>query len=70
MSRRPTLLVVDDEPSILALVERFATREGFEMVSVGDGSQTLAWLRPGLADVLLRALRGSPARSTGGPDDR
>ena len=57
MSRRPTLLVVDDEPSILALVERFATREGFEMVSVGDGTQTLAWLRPGLADVALVDLR-------------
>ncbi len=57
MSQRPKLLVVDDEPSILVLLERFAKHEGFDMVSVGDGTQTLAWLRPGLADVALVDLR-------------
>lgn len=45
--RRPTLLVVDDEPSMGALLQRFAQAEGFDVVAAGDGCQTLEWLRPG-----------------------
>lgn len=56
-ARRPTLLVVDDEPSMLTLVGKFARHEGFEVVSVGDGSKVLGCLRPGLADVALVDLR-------------
>ncbi len=55
--RRPTLLIVDDEPAMRALVEAFARREGFEVVAAGDGSQALGWLRPGLADVAMVDLR-------------
>src|SRR5688572_23002982 len=55
--RQPTLLVVDDEPSMRSLLQRFAQNEGFEVVAAGDGCQTLAWLRPGLADVAIVDLR-------------
>lgn len=55
--RRPTLLVVDDEASMRTLIQTFAQKEGFDVVAAGDGSQTLAWLRPGLADVAVVDLR-------------
>jgi len=56
-ARSPRLLVVDDEASMRLLLQRFAQREGFEVVAAGDGCQTLAWLRPGLADVAIVDLR-------------
>ena len=55
--RRPTLLVVDDEPSMRTLMQTFAQKEGFDVVAAGDGCQTLEWLRPGLADVAIVDLR-------------
>jgi DNA-binding NtrC family response regulator len=51
------LLVVDDEPSILALVDRFAKQLGFEVVVRRSGSDALASLpevRPNVALVDLR----------------
>lgn len=32
-----SILIVDDEPSIVALGEMYLTREGFQVESVGDG---------------------------------
>jgi DNA-binding NtrC family response regulator len=55
--RRPSLLVVDDEPAIQMLLQAFADKEGFDVVAAGDGSQTLECLRPGLADVAIVDLR-------------
>jgi CheY-like chemotaxis protein len=55
----PRLLVVDDEPPIVRLVERFARSEGFEVVAATGGSEALARLRPGLADVASRLLTRS-----------
>jgi DNA-binding NtrC family response regulator len=55
--RRPSLLVVDDEPAMQMLLQAFADKEGFDVVAAGDGSQTLEWLRPGLADVAIVDLR-------------
>jgi DNA-binding NtrC family response regulator len=40
MSDRPLLLVADDEPSVLAVVERFARLEGFDVV-VRPGGQVV-----------------------------
>ena len=37
----PRILIADDEPDIIALISRYAQREGYEVVSVEDGSQAV-----------------------------
>ena len=49
----PRLLVVDDEPGVLALVERFAQREGFEVIARAGGRELLAELPSLKPDVAL-----------------
>ena len=49
----PVLIVVDDEPGILELVERLARRSGFEVVACTGGMQALAELSTRHADVAL-----------------
>src|SRR5262249_11288943 len=54
---RPLLLVVDDEPSVLALIRRVAEGEGFEVVTSSDGRhaiETATERRPELVLVDLR----------------
>ena len=51
--RRPRLLVVDDESSIRALVQRFAERENFEVITHAGGRALLAELDTLKADVAL-----------------
>ena len=51
--RRPRLLVVDDEPSILALIQRFAERENFEVITHVGGRALLAELETLKPDVAL-----------------
>ena len=51
--RRPRLLVVDDEPAILTLVERFAEGEDFEVVTRTGGMALLAELPSLKPDVAL-----------------
>jgi DNA-binding NtrC family response regulator len=54
---RPVLLVVDDEPGIIAMVERFARSQGFDVIARADGRHIvseLATLRPDAALVDLR----------------
>ncbi len=58
-----TILLVDDEPSIIALAKMYLERDGFQTESVGDGNQaieTVQRLRPGLVvlDVMLPGLDG------------
>jgi DNA-binding NtrC family response regulator len=57
MTAHPTLLVVDDEPGILKLVERFARKEGFEVLVRNSGSETLRQLHDLKADVAMVDLR-------------
>jgi DNA-binding NtrC family response regulator len=52
-STRPRLLVVDDEPGVLALVRRFAQGEQFEVVTRTGGQTLLAELPALNADVAL-----------------
>ena len=54
---RPVLLVVDDEPGIARMVERFATALDFDIVTRGGGREALAQLNTGKADVALVDLR-------------
>ena len=51
--RRPRLLVVDDEPSVLALVQRFAEGEQFEVVTRTGGRDLIAELPALKPDVTL-----------------
>jgi len=43
-TRLPTLLVVDDDPAILELMDRFATELGFTVVQERNGRAALASL--------------------------
>ncbi len=57
------ILLVDDEPSIIQLARMYLEREGFRVVSVGDGQaalETVASGRPALIvlDVMLPKLDG------------
>jgi DNA-binding NtrC family response regulator len=51
--RRPRLLVVDDEPSIRALVQRFGERENFDVVTHAGGRALLTELATLKADAAL-----------------
>ena len=76
-AKAPTLLVVDDDPAILVLVDRIATDLGFTVVRESDGRAALASLpliRPdgaivdvGLADIdglsLLREIKAADPQS-------
>ena len=53
----PVLIVVDDEPGILEIVERLARRSAFEVVACGGGMQALAELSTRHADVALVDLK-------------
>ncbi|HXG72464.1 MAG TPA: response regulator [Gemmatimonadaceae bacterium] len=57
MIRKPVLLVVDDEPGMLTLIERFAAPAGFDVhtnASASDAIATIAELAPDVAIVDLR----------------
>ena len=75
--KSPTLLVVDDDPAVLALVDRLATDLGFHVVRESDGLaalDTLHSIRPdgaivdvGLSDIdglsLLREIKAADPQS-------
>ena len=42
--RKPTVLVVDDEPAIVELMRDFLEVEGFAVVTARDGAEALATL--------------------------
>ena len=49
----PRILIADDEPDIIALITRYAQREGYEVVGVEDGSQAVKACREGDFDVIV-----------------
>ena len=53
----PLLLVVDDEPGIIAMIDRFARTQGFDVIARNDGRQMIAELPTLRADVALVDLR-------------
>ena len=59
---RPLALVVDDEPTIVEVVELYLRREGFEVLTAADGPSALAALerRPDLVvlDLMLPGVSG------------
>jgi CheY-like chemotaxis protein len=58
MSHAPLLLVVDDDPSVLLLIDVFAEKIGFRVKAVTSGLVALELLRDGLrpAVILLNIL--------------
>src|SRR5205823_2813443 len=58
MSSAPrTILVVDDNEKLAALVEKYLRRDGFRSAHVPDGAAALAWLGGQHADLLLLNLK-------------
>jgi two-component system response regulator HydG len=57
MSTQATLLVIDDEPGVLAVVDRFARRFGFKVVSRTDARAALAELPRLEPDAVIVDLR-------------
>jgi DNA-binding NtrC family response regulator len=53
----PRLLVVDDEPGVLRLIERFARKIGFDVTTAASGKEALARLASEKAAVALVDLR-------------
>jgi two-component system, NtrC family, response regulator HydG len=56
-ARRPTLLVVDDEPSILHIVGHIAAAEGFDILPCAGGRQAIDRLQQGHIDMAVVDLR-------------
>ena len=53
MTEAPLLLVVDDDPSVLLLVDVLAEKMGFRVKAVPNGLQALEHLRDGLQPVVI-----------------
>ena len=54
---KPVLLVVDDEPGMLRLIERFSRKVGFDVATSGSGREALQKLQSEKAAVALVDLR-------------
>ncbi len=54
---RPVLLVVDDEPGIIAMLQRFASGQGFEVIARAGGRRLIEELPSLKANVALVDLR-------------
>ena len=64
MTEAPLLLVVDDDPSVLLLVDVLAEKMGFRVKAVSNGLQALEHLRDGLRpsvillDIMMERIDG------------
>ena len=54
---RPLLMVVDDEPPILKVIERVAGKAGFDVVTCGNGTEAMQALMRKPADLAMVDLR-------------
>ncbi len=52
-----TVLIVDDHPGLISLIQRCLTREGFQTAFAHSGEAALAWLSRHQADLLLLDLQ-------------
>src|SRR6266699_102442 len=62
-ARRDVVLVVDDDPKIVALVRVYLVRAGFDVVTAGDGRDALRLIHEGrprlvVLDLMLPELDG------------
>lgn len=64
-SRRPIVLIVDDDPSVLLLIDTLAERLGFQVKTASSGLQALEHLREGirpaviLLDIMMERIDGA-----------
>jgi len=64
MAESPLLMVVDDDPSVLLLVDVLAEKMGFRVKAVSNGLQALEVLRDGLQpnvillDIMMERIDG------------
>lgn len=59
-----TILVVDDDPTVRLMLKTKLAVEGYEVVCLGIGEETIAWLKSNRADLML--LDYQLAEMTGG----
>ncbi|GAB4364398.1 MAG: hypothetical protein Kow00121_00010 [Elainellaceae cyanobacterium] len=52
-----TILVIDDDPAVLDLTQRFLSREGFNVIAAMDGQEGLRLAREQSPDVILLDVR-------------
>jgi len=50
---RPTILLVEDEPSLLEALEYTLRRHGYDVIAVGDGHEACGWLAKELPDLAI-----------------
>ncbi len=55
-TRKLSALVVDDEPSLVRVVEGYLTKDGFDVRTAGDGESALALARESEPDVVVLDL--------------
>jgi DNA-binding response OmpR family regulator len=53
---KPTILVVEDEPSIAEVVSLYLERAGYEVVIINDGQSALDWLQLNTPDLVVLDL--------------
>lgn len=53
----PQILIVDDDPAIRSLLERFYERSGYTAVSVGSGEEALALLQQRNIDLVITDIK-------------
>lgn len=53
---RPTVLVVEDEPAILAMSRMLLEREGYQVLAAEDGPAAVAHFRSQVVDVVVLDL--------------
>jgi signal transduction histidine kinase len=53
----PRVLIVDDDPGLVRLVEKTLKREGFVTISAGSGQEAMAWLVRNDAALMLLDLK-------------
>lgn len=54
---RPIVLVVDDDPMVLAALCRCLRREGYDVITAGNAPEALERLSNGAADLVIADLR-------------
>ncbi|MFZ4520412.1 MAG: response regulator [Bacteroidales bacterium] len=48
-----TILVIDDEPTIRMILDRFLVSKNYEVVAKSDGNEALEWLEGNLPDLVI-----------------
>jgi DNA-binding NtrC family response regulator len=56
-AQQPVIIVIDDEPGILEVVGRFATRSGFQVIACAGGREGIARVQSTHADLVMVDLR-------------